>query len=68
MMFFVLGILALSTTDNGGMRPILLLLLITAVILLLIGCSIALLTLRNQRKDYLAFITVEKPDSARETY
>jgi ABC-type branched-subunit amino acid transport system permease subunit len=67
-MQFVLGILAMSTTDNGVIRPMLLLLLIVAVILLLLGCSIALLTLRNQRKDYLAFITVEKSDSDREKY
>jgi len=64
-MQFVLGISAMSTSDIGGMRPMLLLLLIVAVILLLLGCSIALLTLRNQRKDYLAFITLEKPDSDR---
>ncbi len=67
-MLFVLGLSALSTTDNGGMRPMLLFLLIVAVILLLLGCSIALLTLRSQRKDYLAFITVEKSDSDREKY
>lgn len=64
-MQFVLGISAINTSDIGGMRPMLLLLLIVAVILLLLGCSIALLTLRNQRKDYLAFITLEKPDSDR---
>ena len=62
-MRFVLGILTLSTTSNAGMRPILLVLLIVAVVLILVGCSIALLTLRNQRKDKLAFITVENPDS-----
>ncbi len=67
-MLFVLGLSALSTTNNGGMRPMLLLLLLVAVILLLLGCSIALLTLRNQRKDELAFITVEKSDSDREEY
>lgn len=67
-MQFVLGISAMSTSDIGGMRPVLLLLLIVAVILLLLGCSIALLTLRNQRKDYLAFITIEKSDSDREKY
>ncbi len=61
-MMFVLGISVISMSDNGGMRPILLLLLIVAVILLLIGCSIALLTLRNQRKDYFAFITLEESD------
>jgi hypothetical protein len=66
-MQYVLGILALSTTDNGGMRPVLLVLLLVAVILILVGCGIALLTLWNQRKDKLAFITVEKSESNRET-
>jgi hypothetical protein len=59
-MMFVLGILALSAADNGGMRPMLLLLLGVAVILLLVGCSIALLTLRSQRKDRLAFNALEQ--------
>ena len=66
-MQFVLGIPALSTTGNDAIRPMLLLLLIVAVILILVGCGIALLTLWNQRKDKLAFITVEKSDSERET-
>jgi hypothetical protein len=66
-MRFVLGIPALNTTGNAGMRPILLLLVIVAVILILMGCCIALLTLRNQRKDKLAFITVENPDSRTKT-
>ncbi len=61
-MMFVLGILALSAADNGGMRPMLLLLLGVAVILLLMGCSIALLTLRSQRKDRLAFNALEQSD------
>lgn len=56
---FVLGISALNATGNGGLRPILLILLIVAVILILVGCSIALLTLRKQRKDRLAFSTLE---------
>lgn len=59
---YVLGITTLSALAKGGMRPILLLLLVVAVILLLVGCSIALLTLRSQRKDHLAFIAMEKPD------
>jgi len=66
-MRFVLGISVLSTTDNVGMRPILLVLLLVAVVLILVGCCIALLTLRNQRKDKLAFITVENPDSSTKT-
>lgn len=63
----VLVIAALNTTSNAGMRPIWLLLLIVAVVLILLGCCIALLTLRNQRKDRLAFITVENSDSRKET-
>ncbi len=63
----VLGIAVLNTTSNVGMRPIWLLLLIVAVVLILLGCCIALLTLRNQRKDRLAFITVENSDSRKET-
>jgi hypothetical protein len=66
-MRFDLGTLALSTASNVGMRPILLLLVIVAVVLILVGCCIALLTLRNQRKDALAFITVENSDSRTET-
>ncbi len=66
-MRFVLGISVLSMTDNVGMRPILLVLLLVAVVLILVGCCIALLTLRNQRKDQLAFITVENPDSSTKT-
>ena len=66
-MSIVLGISALNTTSNVGMRPILLFLLIVAVVLILLGCCIALLTLRNQRKDNLAFITVENSDSRTET-
>jgi hypothetical protein len=67
-MRFVLGIPALSTTVNEGMRPMLLFLLIVAVVLILVGCGIALLTLRNQRKDRLAFITLENSDSRTKTH
>lgn len=63
----VLGISALNTTSNVGMRPIWLLLLIVAIVLILLGCSIALLTLRNQRKERLALITIENSESRTET-
>ncbi|HYX50393.1 MAG TPA: hypothetical protein VE843_11660, partial [Ktedonobacteraceae bacterium] len=63
----VQGISTLNTTSNMEMRPILLLLLIVAIVLILLGCSIALLTLRNQRKDSLALITIENSDSPTET-
>ena len=66
-MLFVQGITTLNTTSNMEMRPILLLLLIVAIVLILLGCSIALLTLRNQRKDSLALITIENSDSPTET-
>ena len=46
----VMGMLALSAADSGGMRPMLLTLLLVAVILLFSGGIIALLTLRSQRK------------------
>jgi len=46
----VMGMLALSAADSGGMRPMLLTLLLVAIILLFAGGIIALLTLRSQRK------------------
>ena len=46
----VIGMLALSAADSGGMRPVLLTLLLVAIILLFAGGIIALLTLLNQRK------------------
>jgi len=46
----VMGMLALSAADSGGMRPVLLTLLLVAIILLFAGGIIALLTLLNQRK------------------
>ena len=66
-MQFVVGIATLSTVVGAGMRPILLILLVIAVILILVGCGIAILSLKNQRKDQVAFITVENPDSRTET-
>jgi hypothetical protein len=45
------------------MRPVLLALLLVAVMLIVAGCIIALLTLRNQRKDRLAHLAVEQPES-----
>jgi hypothetical protein len=46
----VMGMLALSAADSGGMRPMLLTLLLLAITLLFAGGIIALLTLRSQRK------------------
>ena len=63
---FVMGALALSAADNGGMRPVLLILLVIAVILIFAGSVIALLTLRNQRKNQFARIAVEQSNREKE--
>jgi hypothetical protein len=52
-------ILVLGAMNTGGMRPLYLTLLLVAVLLLLAGCSIALVTLRNQRKGQLGLVTPE---------
>ena len=66
-MQFVVGIATLSTGGSAGMRPLLLILLVIAVVLILVGCGIAIFSLKMQRKDQGAFITVENPDSRTET-
>jgi hypothetical protein len=63
---FVMGALALSAADSGGMRPVLLVLLVIAVILIFAGSVIALLTLRNQRKNQFARIATEQPSREKE--
>jgi flagellar basal body-associated protein FliL len=63
---FVMGALALSAADNGGMRPVLLILLVIAVILIFAGSVIALLTLRNQRKNQFARIATEQSNREKE--
>jgi hypothetical protein len=45
------------------LRPMYLLLLVLAILLILAGCSIALVTLRNQRKGQLALATQEPLES-----
>ena len=47
----VLSVLALSSADIGNTRLIILMLLIVAVVLILIGCLIALMTLRKRLKS-----------------
>jgi hypothetical protein len=59
---YVLGIMTVGSI-MGGTRPILLALLLVAVFLILAGCIIALLTLRNQRKNAFAPFTLEQLDS-----
>ena len=63
---FVMGALALSAADNGGMRPVLLLLLVIAIILIFAGGVIALWTLRNQRKNQFARRAVEQSNREKE--
>ena len=63
---FIVGTLALSAADNGGMRPLLLVLLMIAVILIFVGSVIALLTLRNQRKNQFARIATEQSNREKE--
>ena len=63
---FVMGALALSAADNGGMRPVLLILLVIAVILIFMGSVIALLTLRSQRKNQFARIATEQSNREKE--
>lgn len=56
----VLGIMALGATGGGGMRPLLLILLVLAMLLLLTGAILAVMALRNQRKDRLNGATLEQ--------
>ena len=56
---YMRSILVLDAINAGGMRPLYLMLLLVAVLLLLAGCSIALVTLRNQRKGQFGLVTPE---------
>jgi Sec-independent protein secretion pathway component TatC len=56
----VLGIMALGATSGGGMRPLLFILLVLAMLLLLTGAILAVVALRNQRKDRLNGATLEQ--------
>lgn len=47
---FVLEMVLVSTTDNGGMRLTVLLLLLLAVVLIIAGGVIAMFTLMSKRK------------------
>ena len=60
---FIQSILTIGTIAAGGLRPMYLLLLVLAILLILAGCSIALVTLRNQRKGQLALVTQEPLES-----
>ncbi|HJT58478.1 MAG TPA: hypothetical protein VJ761_18370 [Ktedonobacteraceae bacterium] len=63
---FVMGMPTLNAAGNEGLRPILLALLLIAVILILTGSVVALLTLRNQRKEHFARIAVEPSHNEKE--
>jgi hypothetical protein len=55
----VLGIFVLGDT-SGGVRPLLLVLLVLAIVLLLTGALLAVVALRNQRKDALHVDALEQ--------
>lgn len=58
-----LGTLALHAIQTGGPRLLYLLLLLLAIILILVGCIIAVVTLRNQRKNgQRALVSLEQLD------
>ncbi len=58
-----LGTLVLSAVQAGGLRPLYLLLLLLAIILILVGCIIAVVTLRIQRKNgQIALLSLEQLD------
>ena len=56
---FVLDIMALGSADVG-MRPLLLVLLVLAMLLLLAGALLAVVALRNQRRDRANVTTLEQ--------
>ena len=48
----IVEMLTVSAASDNGMRYVLLALLLVAVVLLLIGATIAVITWRNQQKEY----------------
>lgn len=56
----VLGIMVLGDSSSEGMRPLLFGLIVLAMLLLLVGAILAVVALRNQRKDRLKVATLEQ--------
>ncbi|HEX4716663.1 MAG TPA: hypothetical protein VH164_17225 [Ktedonobacteraceae bacterium] len=56
----VLGIMVLGDSSSEGMRPLLFGLIVLAMLLLLVGAILAVVALRNQRKDRLNVVTLEQ--------
>ena len=56
----VLGIMVLVDSSVGEMRPLLFGLIVLAMLLLLAGAILAVVALRNQRKDRLNVATLEQ--------
>ncbi len=56
----VLGIMVLGDSSSEGMRPLLFGLIVLAMLLLLAGAILAVVALRNQRKDRLNVATLEQ--------
>ncbi len=48
----IVEMLTVSAASDNGMRYVLLALLLVAVVLLFIGATIAVITWRNQQKEY----------------
>ena len=59
---FVLGIMAADVGNGGSMRILLLILLLLAILFLLAGAIIAVVALRNQRKDASGETNLERSD------
>lgn len=59
----VFSILTVRSVDGGGMRPLYLVLLVLAILLLLAGSGIAIVTLRNARKDQFAVVSLDQLES-----
>jgi len=60
---FVLGIMAAGVGNGGSMRILLLILLLLAILFLLAGAIIAVVALRNQRKDASGGTNLERFDT-----
>jgi hypothetical protein len=56
----ILGMMVLGDSSSEGMRPLLFGLIVLAMLLLLAGAILAVVALRNQRKDRLNVATLEQ--------
>ena len=54
------GMIVLAALNDNSMRPLLLILLVLAILLLVAGAIIALIALRNQKKNVSDNVTLEQ--------